>query len=77
MPNEQWFLKAIRKELGLRQEDLASAAKTSQIDISNMERGLAEPTKGQVTAIVRAISARAAGRAFEQVILSAWPEEDA
>jgi transcriptional regulator with XRE-family HTH domain len=68
------FLKAIRKELGITQEDLANAAHIRQIDVSNIERGETKASDGQVAAFVRLISARAASRAFEHVILSAWPE---
>ena len=73
---EQWFLKAIRKELGITQEDLAGAAHIRQIDISNIERGEAEPSDTQIAAFVRLVSARAASRAFEHMILSAWPEAE-
>lgn len=70
--DDQWFLRAIRGELGITQEQLARAAKVSQVRISHLETGKELPTAAEVRAIVRCISARAAGRAFEEVILSAW-----
>lgn len=72
MAGDQWFLRAIRDELGITQQRLARAAKVSQVRISHLETGKELPTKPEVQAIVKCISARAAGRAFEEVILSAW-----
>ena len=75
MPNDQWFLTAMRKELGITQEQLARAFNLRQIDVSNLERGRLKPTQQQLASIVRLLSARAAGRAFEHVILSAWSHD--
>ena len=70
------FLKAIRKELRITQADLAHAAHIRQIDVSNIERGETKASDAQIAAFVRLISARAASRAFEHVILAAWPEAE-
>lgn len=75
MPSDQWFLKAVRKEFRITQEDLAREANARQIDISNIERGTIQPSAETVAAIIRVVSARAAARAFEHVILSAWPQQ--
>jgi predicted transcriptional regulator len=72
---DQWFLRAIRKELGITQEDLAREAGTRQIDISALERGTVQPLDTDIAAIIRLVSARAAARAFEHVILAAWPQQ--
>ena len=68
---EQWFMRDLREHLGLTQDDVARVARLTQIRISILERGEDSPTDNERKALMRPFIARAAGRALEQIILSA------
>lgn len=76
MPNKQWFMKALRQELGLRQEDVARIAGhgIDQFRISALERGEDGPTEQERQALLRPFIARSAGRAMEKLIIAATEE---
>jgi len=69
MASEQWFLKELRGELRLTQEDVAKASGLAQIRISQLERGTDEPTRKERDDIVQALVRRAAVRGLEILIL--------
>jgi len=72
MPNEQWFMRALRQELGLRQEDVASGGGhgLTQFRVSELERGEDQPTDEERDAILQPFIARSAGRAMERLIIA-------
>jgi len=72
MSNEQWFMKELREELGLTQEDVARFGRHGliQLRVSILERGEDLPNKEECKALLRAFIARAAGRAMEKLILA-------
>ena len=67
---EQWLLRRFRDEFRLRQEDLASAAGLAQIRISQLERGIEEPTSREMDIIVKALTRFAAAHELENHLLS-------
>jgi len=69
MSSEQWFLTDLRHELRLTQQDVAKASGTSQIRISELERGIDEPTPEERNNIVQALVRHAAVRGLEILIL--------
>ncbi len=69
MENDQWFLRALRTELRLSQEDVANASNLTQGQISAFERGTASPTDDERRALVDAMVRRAAVRGLEILIL--------
>jgi transcriptional regulator with XRE-family HTH domain len=71
MASEQWFLRELREELELTQEKVAGEAGTTQIRISQLERGgdFDEPSQQERDNIVRALVRRAAVRGLEILLL--------
>lgn len=69
MASEQWFLIDLRNELRLTQEDVGKAAGLTQIRISQLERGIDEPTPKEASDIVQSLVRRAAVRGLEILIL--------
>ena len=66
---EQWLLFDLRHELRLTQEDVGRAAGLAQIRISQLERGLDEPTPEERNRILQGLIRRAAVRGLEILIL--------
>lgn len=67
---EQWFLRELREELRLRQEDVGNDSGRTQIRISELERGIGDyPTPEERQKIVKALVKRAAVRGLEIPIL--------
>jgi predicted transcriptional regulator len=67
---EQWFLRDLREELRLRQEDVGNDSGRTQIRISELERGIGDcPTQEERKKIVKALVRRAAVRGLEILIL--------
>jgi len=67
---EQWFLRELREELRLRQEDVGNDSGRTQIRISELERGIGDyPTPEERQKIVKALVKRAAVRGLEILIL--------
>jgi transcriptional regulator with XRE-family HTH domain len=69
MATEQWFLRSLREELRLTQEDVASDSNLTQGKISAFERGAEIPGIDECRAIVNAMVRRAAVRGLEILIL--------
>jgi len=65
----QWLLFDLRRELRLTQEDVGRAAGLAQIRISQLERGLDEPTPEERNRILQGLIRRAAVRGLEILIL--------
>jgi transcriptional regulator with XRE-family HTH domain len=67
---EQWFLKDLREELRLRQEDVGHYSGLTQFRISELERGdEPPPTWEERQKIVKALVKRAIFRGLETLIL--------
>jgi transcriptional regulator with XRE-family HTH domain len=69
MASEQWFLTDLRNELRLTQEEVGKTSGLTQIRISQLERGIDEPTPKEAADIVQALVRRAAVRGLEILIL--------
>jgi len=73
MTNEQWFMRALRDELGLTQKDVARVGGhgLNPLRVSILERGVEPPTDEERKVLLRAFIVRSAGRAMEQLIIAA------
>jgi transcriptional regulator with XRE-family HTH domain len=69
MAIKQWFLKELRDELGLNQEQVGKATNFTQEEISAFERGAKTPNPAESKAIVDALVRRAAVRGLEILLL--------
>ena len=67
MAAKQWFLRDLRKELGLDQIDVEEDSGIKQPRISLLERGAAELTREERKKIVEAILKRSAVRGVRDV----------
>jgi transcriptional regulator with XRE-family HTH domain len=69
METEPWFLRSLREELRLNQEDIAKDSNLTQGKISAFERGAEIPREDECAAIVNPMVRRAAVRGLEILIL--------
>jgi transcriptional regulator with XRE-family HTH domain len=67
MPSAQWFLLAIREQLGLTQQQLSRASGVTQPFISQFENGRRDPDDDEAARLAAAVARLAAAQELDRV----------